>query len=84
MLGSIKINRLLTYKKLSAISAHIKEVMGAMKHKESEAEYANKKINQFFYGENDNDNTTIDMDPLINNNNISLVVSSPNKQDDKI
>jgi hypothetical protein len=43
-----------------------------MKDRQSETEAANIKINQRLNGEDDRD--SIDVDPLINNNNISLVI----------
>jgi hypothetical protein len=43
-----------------------------MKDKQSKTEAANIKINQLLDGDNEQD--TIDVDPLINNNNISLVL----------
>ena len=44
-----------------------------MKEWKSEAENANIKINQILNGENEQD--TIDVDPLINNNNVALVLN---------
>ncbi|MCM3585814.1 hypothetical protein M3182_08660 [Mesobacillus maritimus] len=44
-----------------------------MKDRKSEAENANIKINQILNGENEQD--TIDVDPLINNNNVALVLN---------
>jgi hypothetical protein len=43
-----------------------------MKERKSEAEAANIKINQILNGEGDHE--SINVDPLINNNNISLVI----------
>ena len=43
-----------------------------MKDRKSEEEYANQKINQILNGDNDTD--SFEVDPLINNNNISLVI----------
>jgi hypothetical protein len=45
-----------------------------MVKKKSEAEYANKKIDQFFNGENNVD--TFDIEPLLSNNNRLLVIES--------
>lgn len=49
-----------------------------MKDRKSEAENANIKINQILNGENDQD--TIDVDPLINNNNVALVLNDQEKE----
>lgn len=45
-----------------------------MKDKKSEAEYANKKINQILNGEDDND--AFDVGPLVTSNKISLVLKN--------
>ncbi|MFD1849714.1 hypothetical protein [Oceanobacillus bengalensis] len=50
-----------------------------MKKKQSKTEEANIKLNKAFYRENHDEP---DVDPLINNNNIALVLSN-NKNDDK-
>lgn len=50
-----------------------------MKDKKSEAEATNIKINQILDGETDSD--SVDVDPLINNNNISLVIRNQDKED---
>jgi len=50
-----------------------------MKDKKSEAEAANIKINQILDGETDRD--SVEVDPLINNNNISLVLRDQDKED---
>jgi len=49
-----------------------------LKDRKSEAENANIKINQILNGENDQD--TIDVDPLINNNNVALVLNDQEKE----
>ncbi|MBP3951578.1 hypothetical protein [Bacillus suaedae] len=53
-----------------------------MKKKETEAEYANKKIDEFFNG--DSKVKRLDLDPLVNNNNISLVVKDLDAEDDHL
>lgn len=50
-----------------------------MKNRKSEAEAANIKINQILDGENDSD--SVEVEPLINNNNISLVIKE--QEEDK-
>jgi hypothetical protein len=50
-----------------------------MKDRQSKAEAANIKINQILKGENDNE--SIDVDSLINNNNISLVIKEQDSED---
>lgn len=50
-----------------------------MKDKKSEAESANIKINQILNGESDQNE--FDVDPLINNNNISLVIKEKQAND---
>jgi hypothetical protein len=50
-----------------------------MKDKQSKTEAANIKINQLLDGDNEQD--TIDVDPLINNNNISLVLEQDKGRD---
>jgi len=52
-----------------------------MKNKKAEAEQANQKINQILDGENDGD--SFDVDPLIANNNISLVVKEQELENEK-
>jgi hypothetical protein len=53
-----------------------------MKNKETEAEYANKKINQVFNGENDNDK--LDIYPLLSKNNMSLVIKNQDKNNNDL
>jgi hypothetical protein len=50
-----------------------------MKDPQSKTEAANIKINQLLDGDNEQD--SIDVDPLINNNNISLVLEQDKGRD---
>lgn len=52
-----------------------------MKEKKSEAEHANIMLDKRLNGENDTD--SFDVDPLINNNNISLVLKNGATEDKK-
>lgn len=49
-----------------------------MKKKPTETEEANIKLNKEFYGENHEEQ---DLDPMINNNNIALVLNSSKNND---
>ncbi|WP_154676046.1 hypothetical protein [Bacillus dakarensis] len=49
-----------------------------MKDKKSEAEYANNKIDQFFNSDNNQD--SLDIEPLISNNNRLLVIEGNDEE----
>lgn len=52
-----------------------------MKEKKTEAEYANLKINQILNDENETN--TLDEEPLINNNNIALVIKGQDTENNE-
>lgn len=52
-----------------------------MKNKKEEAEYANHKIDQFFNGENNQD--SLDIEPLLSNNNRLLVIEGNGEEENK-
>jgi hypothetical protein len=49
-----------------------------MKNKKTETEYANEKINDYF--NEDNDAKTMEIDPLLTNNNRSLVLKNQEQE----
>lgn len=53
-----------------------------MKDKRAEAEYANRKINEILNGEEEEN--TLDVSPMINNNNPSLVLKNVEKEKDDL
>ncbi|WP_153406724.1 hypothetical protein [Gracilibacillus oryzae] len=53
-----------------------------MKKKKMTTEEANRKINDGFASENKHEEDT-DIDPLINNNNVSLVIEPEKEKDQK-